>query len=209
MGGLVGKVLEIDEKTRLRHDYVRMKIACSDITKVPRTIESTLGLFIKDFHFEREVEVDGSERTLHCGIRVIEGEQAPPSKKYKADNTSDKGFLQNSGEQLSGKYITMGSDKGGGKQQASNITMSASPKMGSSNAAEGKKAVQKQGEDEDDGERFIYLRLLMNLTLIVTWGTELEGLKDLETLGRRVPKPMMVVILSRSGIWRTGHQLLI
>lgn len=37
VGGLVGKVLEIDEKTRLRSDYVRVRIACRDITKVPRT----------------------------------------------------------------------------------------------------------------------------------------------------------------------------
>lgn len=28
VGGLVGKVMEIDEKTRYRLDYVRMKIAC-------------------------------------------------------------------------------------------------------------------------------------------------------------------------------------
>lgn len=56
VGGLVGKVLEIDEKTRFRHDYVRMKIACRDVTKVPRTAESALGMSILDFHFEREVE---------------------------------------------------------------------------------------------------------------------------------------------------------
>lgn len=59
VGGLVGKVIEIDEKTRFRHDYVRVKIACRDITKVPRTAESALGLSIMDFHFEREVEEEG------------------------------------------------------------------------------------------------------------------------------------------------------
>lgn len=37
VGGLVGKVLEIDETTRFRHDYARTRIACMDVTKVPRT----------------------------------------------------------------------------------------------------------------------------------------------------------------------------
>jgi len=64
VGGLVGKVLEIDEKTRFRHDYVRVKIACRDITKVPRTAESTLGLVLHDFTFEREVEIEAPARTL-------------------------------------------------------------------------------------------------------------------------------------------------
>jgi hypothetical protein len=39
VGGLVGKVIEIDEKSRFRIDYVRMKIACRDISKIPKTAE--------------------------------------------------------------------------------------------------------------------------------------------------------------------------
>jgi hypothetical protein len=35
IGGLVGKVLEIDEVTRFRYDYVRMRIACRDVSRVP------------------------------------------------------------------------------------------------------------------------------------------------------------------------------
>jgi hypothetical protein len=58
VGGLVGKVTEIDEKTRYRLDFVRMKIACRDVAKVPRTAEGTLGLYVKDFIFEREVQSD-------------------------------------------------------------------------------------------------------------------------------------------------------
>jgi preprotein translocase subunit YajC len=41
--GLVGKVIEIDEKTRFRPDYVRMKIACRDVSKVPNKAQSALG----------------------------------------------------------------------------------------------------------------------------------------------------------------------
>ena len=31
IGGLVGKTISIDEQTRFRHNYVRVKIACRDI----------------------------------------------------------------------------------------------------------------------------------------------------------------------------------
>jgi len=40
---LVGKVIEIDEKTRFRLDYVTMKIACRDVSKVPNKAQSALG----------------------------------------------------------------------------------------------------------------------------------------------------------------------
>ena len=56
VGGLVGKVIEIDEKTRYRADYVTMKIACKDVHRVPKTAEGTLGLYFYDFTFEREVQ---------------------------------------------------------------------------------------------------------------------------------------------------------
>lgn len=35
---------EVDEKFRYGMDYVRLKIACRDLSKVPRTAESTLGM---------------------------------------------------------------------------------------------------------------------------------------------------------------------
>jgi hypothetical protein len=82
--GLVGKVLEIDESTRFRHDYVRMRIACMDVmTKVPRTARSTLGLFIHEFTYEREVEVDESEKTLKSGIKVSGKNHQPTPKKSR------------------------------------------------------------------------------------------------------------------------------
>lgn len=70
MGGLVGKVVEIDESSRFRYDYVRLKIACRDVTKVPKSIEGTLGMYIIDFGFEREVPEVGGERLLKSGIKV-------------------------------------------------------------------------------------------------------------------------------------------
>lgn len=72
VGGLVGKVLEIDEETRFRYDYVRMRIACRDVTRVPRTAEGALGMYVIDFEFEREVPGEGAERVLKSGIKVID-----------------------------------------------------------------------------------------------------------------------------------------
>ena len=74
----------MDEKTRFRADYVRMRIACRDILKVPSTAEGTLGLYLHDFIFEREVPEEDSMKTLKSGIKVNEKE--PPQKKYKADD---------------------------------------------------------------------------------------------------------------------------
>jgi hypothetical protein len=72
VGGLVGKVVEIDEKTRYGADYVRVKIACRDVTKVPRTTEGTLGIHLHDFIFEREIPEGQKIKTLHNGIKINE-----------------------------------------------------------------------------------------------------------------------------------------
>lgn len=98
VGGLVGKVLEIDEKTRLL-EYVRMRIACRDVTKVPRKVEGTLGLCLHDFIFEREVHEADSVRVLSSGIRVSTSDSQPPRKNTRQKSqqkTSNRArFLQN------------------------------------------------------------------------------------------------------------------
>jgi hypothetical protein len=81
VGGLVGKVTEIDEKARFRVDYVRMKIACRDITKIPKTAEGVLGISLYDFGFEREIVEDGNEKVLKSGIKGTD--EQPSSKKAK------------------------------------------------------------------------------------------------------------------------------
>jgi hypothetical protein len=84
VGGLVGKVIEIDERSRFRADYIRVKIACRDLQKVPNIAEGTLGLCIHDFGFEREVPEENPVKTLTSGIVV--GSKEPPSKKVMADD---------------------------------------------------------------------------------------------------------------------------
>lgn len=68
VGGMVGKVTEIDEKTRFGVDYVRLRIACRDITKVPKTTEGVLGLTLYDFSFEREIFEEGNVKVLKSRI---------------------------------------------------------------------------------------------------------------------------------------------
>lgn len=62
VGALVGKVMEVDEKSRFRVDYVHLKIACRDLTKVPKSAESFLGMVRYDFGFEREIEQNTNDK---------------------------------------------------------------------------------------------------------------------------------------------------
>lgn len=94
VGGLVGKVTEIGEKTRFRVDYVRLRIASRDVSKVPKTAEGVLGLTVYDFGFEREVCGDSNEKVLKSGIKVSEDQ--PPNKKQKADPSFDNSKLKKS-----------------------------------------------------------------------------------------------------------------
>lgn len=81
--GSVGKVTEVDEKTRFKLDFLRMRIACVDITKVQRTFKGTLGMLLHDFTFEREVVEEGKEKSLKGGIKVGEGDQPPSKSNFK------------------------------------------------------------------------------------------------------------------------------
>lgn len=96
VGGLVGKVIEIDEGSRYRYDYVRLRIACRDVSKVLETTEGTLGMYIIDFGFEREVPEVGGEKILKSGIKVTEDSQPSP-KRPKADKLCEK-FVLDKGE---------------------------------------------------------------------------------------------------------------
>jgi hypothetical protein len=84
VGGLVGKVIDVDEGSRYRYDYVRLKIACRDVTRVPRTAEGTLGMHLIDFGYEREIPEETEPKVLKSGI-VVSDDQQPPFKKSKVD----------------------------------------------------------------------------------------------------------------------------
>ena len=54
IGGLVGKTMEIDESTRYKTEFVRIKIDCRDVHEVLASAEGNLGIYIYDFFFELE-----------------------------------------------------------------------------------------------------------------------------------------------------------
>jgi hypothetical protein len=88
VGGLVGKVIEIDECSRYRYDYVRLRIACRDVSKVSKTAESTLGMYLIDFDFEIEIPKESGPKVLRSGIKVGEHEPQSPAKNLRAELTS-------------------------------------------------------------------------------------------------------------------------
>jgi hypothetical protein len=65
VGSLVGATAEVDKSTLGRTDYVRIKIAARDISKVPERAEGAIIPYLYDFLYEREVEmgtnVDGDK----------------------------------------------------------------------------------------------------------------------------------------------------
>jgi hypothetical protein len=128
---LVGKVLEIDETTRFRHDYVRTRIACMDVTVLPRTTQSTLGLFIHEFVYEREVKVDQNKKMLKSGIRVGDKDHESSPKRSRNDDKSTQGLNTNLGDKCLGKFSRMGNDKDVNHSQSDKMAASAPPKMGS------------------------------------------------------------------------------
>jgi hypothetical protein len=68
--GLVGKVIEVDEGSRYRYDYVRLKIACREVARVPKSAEGTLGMEIVDFGFTREMAEESGPKVLKSGIVI-------------------------------------------------------------------------------------------------------------------------------------------
>jgi len=119
--------MEIDEKTRFRADYFRVKIACRDLQKVPSTAEGTLGLCIHDFGFEREDPEESSMKTLSSGIIV--GSKEPPSKKHKADDQVKSSVQVGTSSQSMPMITEAGSSKQSQHQKAIPSCISSPPKM--------------------------------------------------------------------------------
>ncbi|RLN22794.1 uncharacterized protein C2845_PM07G02880 [Panicum miliaceum] len=102
VGGLVGKTTAIDEGTRFKQEYVRLRIACRDVSLVPGSAEGNLGLFIYDFSFEREITEDERKAREKAPVGVEDPEVQPSSKKPRTENnnnlgqTNVRGFNNNS-----------------------------------------------------------------------------------------------------------------
>lgn len=125
VGGLVGKVLEVDEESRYRYDYVSLRIACRDVSKVPKTAEGTLGMYIIDFGFERELPKDAGEKILKSGIKVSDER---PNKKSKAEyNSTSQQQGEATAKESSLKNTDMPAQETG--KQVPQVYWSAPPKI--------------------------------------------------------------------------------
>uniref|UniRef100_K3Z0A5 CCHC-type domain-containing protein n=1 Tax=Setaria italica TaxID=4555 RepID=K3Z0A5_SETIT len=70
VGSLVGIPLEVDKINLKRLDYVRVRIGCKDVTKVPATVEALLDMHFYDFTFQRE---DSRQTIAHTSMSPPEG----------------------------------------------------------------------------------------------------------------------------------------
>jgi hypothetical protein len=57
VGSPMGATSEVDMSTLNIMDYVRVKIAAKDISKVPSIAEGVILPYLFDFYYEREVEM--------------------------------------------------------------------------------------------------------------------------------------------------------
>lgn len=119
--------MEIDEKTRYRANYVRVKIACRDVHRVPKTAEGSLGLYLYDFTFEREVQGTETVRTLSSGIQITE--KGPDPKRFKSDDLPKTSQATNAAVQGGSSQPNANSSKQGSQQQNSQLSKSAPSKM--------------------------------------------------------------------------------
>jgi hypothetical protein len=90
VGSLVGATSEVDRNSMHRVDFVRIKIAAKDITKVPEVAKGAILPFLYDFYYETEVEetVPNEKRTIKVGSDKDEVAQ-PSLKKLRTDVRED------------------------------------------------------------------------------------------------------------------------
>jgi hypothetical protein len=91
VASLVGIPLEVDKVNLKRWEYVRVKIGCRDITKVPAVVEGLLDLHFYDFTFQKEIQVEGhTQPGWNTWTRTNDGNDNPSPKKPKGNE--GKGF---------------------------------------------------------------------------------------------------------------------
>lgn len=85
VGPLVGATAEVDKSTLRKIDYVRIKIAARDISKVLERVEGAIIPYLYDFLYEREVEM---------GTNVDGGKFSVQKEKGNEDQTLPKESAQ-------------------------------------------------------------------------------------------------------------------
>jgi hypothetical protein len=81
VGSLVGSTREVDKSTLNRSDYVRIKPAARDVTKVPGVAEGAIIPYLYVFFFEREVVDEHAPEKDYVQVQVDKAEKDPTSAK--------------------------------------------------------------------------------------------------------------------------------
>ena len=70
-----------------RSDFVRINLACRDITHVPTVAESTLGMKIFDLFFEKENQGENAYDPLRSGEQIGDPSNQSQHKKARMDSS--------------------------------------------------------------------------------------------------------------------------
>lgn len=148
----MGKTIAIDENTRYKPEFVRMKIACMNIYEVPESAESSLGMFLYDFIFELEELETMGKKGLRAETKTRVNDTLRSPKKPRTDNST---FTANksSGASVTITHITeQGCSKNAGgsnsKQNFSRLFGSAPRKLYKDKSYTNHKNISKLREDE-------------------------------------------------------------
>jgi hypothetical protein len=79
VGSLVGATTEVDKSTLVRTDYVKIKIAARDSSKLPERAEGAIIPYLYDFLYEREMAM---------GANVDGGKIAVQGERGRGDQSS-------------------------------------------------------------------------------------------------------------------------
>jgi hypothetical protein len=86
VGYLVGVTRDVDQSSLHRVDYVMIKIAAKDISKVPEVAEGAIWTYLYDFYYEREVEWGAPTDKSSFKVGPGKDEVAQPSPKKPKTN---------------------------------------------------------------------------------------------------------------------------
>jgi hypothetical protein len=89
VGSLVGATAVVDPASLHRTDYVRIKIASRDVSKIPEIAEGAILPYLYDFHFEREDEMGGIGQELYVQVPNIRDGDHPSPKRAKIGDQGD------------------------------------------------------------------------------------------------------------------------
>jgi hypothetical protein len=77
VGSLVGLTTEVDKSTLNIADYVRVKIAAKDVSKIPESTEGAIIPYMYDFFYEREVIL---EEKKEASVGMVKVDKMDPKK---------------------------------------------------------------------------------------------------------------------------------